>query len=1552
MSNDAGDGLHFQVDVDGAPGRAELQSLIEKIRALGREGTEAGGKIDSAMRATSRATRDLADDVAHTLEIEQKMERSVAQSEASRSRATTAALNTDTAGTRGRIAVAQLANTESSGVHAGRQQENRNLETQSRVALLEDRREILAEDRQTKFEKAKSKEITDRAAQEDAAWGKRGQQLESESKAQNKIAQQIDAEFSKKEQGRAADAKAVNAAAQTELKDIRAAEAATEQRFEKQGQAARAAVKAEMRRSDDNIMNDVMAHQNVSSVANLNATRYALYDVATTAAIVGGTVTAIGGYAVLTASKFEYAFSSVDRAAQLTDANVGQVRDQLVNLSTTVPNNFEDIAGIATLGAQMGVGASALDDFSNTVAKFTATTNASSEVTAQAFGRISSLLDVPTSKFENLGSAIAEVGVKSVATETEILQTTQQISGAAAVYGFTADQVVGLGAAFASLAVAPEAARGSVTRIFGKIEKAVSSGGEAMTGYARILGTTTKTAGDMWKKDPSGFFQKLVQGLSASTDKLKALESIGAKDVRDQNLLQRLAKSPEVLNKALATSARSYQEGTYLSEAYAVQTDNLQSSLSKLKNTFDALAAGSAGGLNVILKTSVDILTWFLNIVRGANPVVMGVLVAVTLLIGGLILMKGAQAAAIASLLAMQSALKGVASNAALSGISLRTLTTISGQMFKEMTVGSGAVGAAATKLRMFSVAAVGVGKSILAMGVIGAVLWAISEGANLLGDAMASPSEKAQKLLGDTTGLSDAIKADTQTWSDGGKAIITFSTKLDKAKAATDTTKLAVESWTGANKKAANAVDHTTKKLDQQRIALGKNADMWTRKKLSEQQGIIDLANNPALVAAFKGIGGNIDTLVTRTMKGTSGKYLDGLVRKARQAQIDLEKNAPKRYLTGDETLKMRDQQSALNDVIGILNGSVRDATGGVEVLVQQERVGANTAALMGTNTKDLGDESDTTATKMDDLKAALDNLFSGVTSEADFYSSVQGLYTALYASHDAFNTFSEEGRASFKALQQTMLDTISYGQTLGMSAQDSLLPLFTSLQQNGVDTSALLHQLASDPLMFSADIDVSALIGKINAVTGGSSILTDNQDYLSLAMNATAKSANDQAASLAKVGGGGGGGGGGGAADKAAKSVRTLTEYVSDLGTVFDSAFTIRFGLEQSLDDVASKWNAIRDANKEATKAAVGYQNELNVLKATKSALQYQLKIAVDYGDTKGADEIRAQLASTNSDIASKQQDVADATSKGSKELKGNSKAAIDNRANLRDLTKSYEDQIKAAANSGLSQGDLKRKVADLKAEFIRQATQLGYNRDDVKKYAAAFDDVSYAVKRMPRGFTIVPSVDPGARAFAEFQAKATAAASKAGTAAGRAYKTAFEGVPKPKATPLLVPIGFIMPKYATLMKMQAAIRAATGDTKFRVGTGPGGQGGQVFQNSRGGFVPGAMGDRNVDNLHLNMPGIGTLGLQGGEPIMTNAARSMYGDQMFKDINALKFKPAVQQTIVHQGGNTSGVMQLSAEDRRIMAQGGNVAVNIFWDTIGQASSMYNKNASLRGGG
>ena len=413
---------------------------------------------------------------------------------------------------------------------------------------------------------------------------------------------------------------------------------------------------------------------------NLIRARYALYDVANEGRRVGLIMVGLGLAAAKAGGDFEKAFKNVERTTGLTGTALENMKQTLIEISQTTPISFKDVTTVATLGAQMGIAAGGVDEFASTVSKFSAVTGVAVDSAATSFGRIAQLLHVSSSEYENLASAVLYAGRNSIATEAQILTLTSQIAASAKQAGFAADETIGLATALASLGIQPEQARGVILRLFADFDKAVSEGGKTLSDYGALMGMTADQIKNLWKSNPAQFFTGFTDALGKASSTAEGmngiLTSLGIVETREVNVLQRLAGNQDLVQKSMENAGASYASNTDLANQYGMATDNLIDKIAKLGNNLLALSAAIGGGIGVVLKPIIDLLSGLIKTLAN-NPIAVTIAAISTVVATGagiFLLYKAAIAQAMATMFAMTTTLEtlraeGIATTVSLSGL-------------------------------------------------------------------------------------------------------------------------------------------------------------------------------------------------------------------------------------------------------------------------------------------------------------------------------------------------------------------------------------------------------------------------------------------------------------------------------------------------------------------------------------------------------------------------------------------------------------------------------------------------------------------------------------------------------------------------------------------------------------------------------------------------------------------------------------------------------------------------------------------------------------------
>jgi chromosome segregation ATPase len=452
--------------------------------------------------------------------------------------------------------------------------------------------------------------------------------------------------------------------------------------------------------------------------------------------------------------------------------------------------------------------------------------------------------------------------------------------------------------------------------------------------------------------------------------------------------------------------------------------------------------------------------------------------------------------------------------------------------------------------------------------------------------------------------------------------------------------------------------------------------------------------------------------------------------------------------------------------------------------------------------------------------------------------------------------------------------------------------------------------------------------------------------------------------------------------------QEVRTLEDYANDLSGVFNRVTDLMFGLQEGRDNIQNALGAIRDhlqqskrAIRDAREAVGGLRSDLKdarlrvkelgaellSLRADKKVLQYQLTVAVAYGDDLRAAEIRGELAEKNAEISKTEKERADASKEVSQTLKelrqaqrdvqkavqdasraltGNSRAARENRQRVNELLNSYKQQIVTAAANGATTGELARLTDRLSREFADQLKQMGYNRTEVNRYRSAFTEFTKTINKVPRKVTVkaTASTSPAQRALNEFIAKnrnrsvnVKVNTPKVGSISGGTIRPS--GISVGGA-------GISTPKIKTGTTEANKFNALN----FNAYQGPT----RAIRRANGGKVD-YLASGGVGGLHPGAPrGTDTVPawLTPGEYVHNKSAVNHYGLPFMNAINSLQFpKYLATGSGGVSGGSATGPALVELMPRQLAQLAQMVSTQVVLDgkIVAQATNDQNRNSSIR---
>lgn len=326
-----------------------------------------------------------------------------------------------------------------------------------------------------------------------------------------------------------------------------------------------------------------------------------------------GTVTAA---AVNAGIEFESAFAGVKKTVDATEAELGEFRSGILQMSTEIPITTTEIAGIAEAAGQLGIQNENLLGFTRTMADLGVATNLTSEEAATALARLANITGMSQSEFSNLGSTIVALGNNLATTESEIVNMALRLAGTGAQVGMTEDQILSLAAAASSVGLEAEAGGSAFSRVMSMMQLAAEEGGEALNALANVAGMTSDEFKTAFKQDAAGALIAFVDGLGAAEEsgksaigviselgeisELSALDTIAVRDA-----LLRASGASDVFTNALEIGSEAWKNNTALANEASQRYETMESKIQILKNSLVALGTAAYEDLREPLSSAV-----------------------------------------------------------------------------------------------------------------------------------------------------------------------------------------------------------------------------------------------------------------------------------------------------------------------------------------------------------------------------------------------------------------------------------------------------------------------------------------------------------------------------------------------------------------------------------------------------------------------------------------------------------------------------------------------------------------------------------------------------------------------------------------------------------------------------------------------------------------------------------------------------------------------------------------------------------------------------------
>ena len=367
--------------------------------------------------------------------------------------------------------------------------------------------------------------------------------------------------------------------------------------------------------------------------------------------ILGGILTGIGvgtakatKKAVDSAVEFEKAFTGVTKTVDAPDAEkatefFADLRQGILDMSNELPVAATEIAGVYQSAGQLGIQSENLENFSRAMIQLASATNLSSEEAATSLAQFANVTKMDQTEFDRLGSSIVELGNNMATDERQISNFASELAVLKNMAGMSEADIVGLGSAMASLGLEPAAASTAMQRLTQDIVKSVALGEGNLEIFAEIAGQTAEEFQTAWGENATNAFITFIDGLGGmdSAEQLEYFDILDIKQMREIDMLQRLAGNSELVADAVAMSNKAWDENTSLTDeadkansTTAAQMQLLNNNLTELGITLGTNLLPTINKILEALKPIIDGVTKFI----GDHPKLTAGIIGVGLALG------------------------------------------------------------------------------------------------------------------------------------------------------------------------------------------------------------------------------------------------------------------------------------------------------------------------------------------------------------------------------------------------------------------------------------------------------------------------------------------------------------------------------------------------------------------------------------------------------------------------------------------------------------------------------------------------------------------------------------------------------------------------------------------------------------------------------------------------------------------------------------------------------------------------------------------------------
>lgn len=289
---------------------------------------------------------------------------------------------------------------------------------------------------------------------------------------------------------------------------------------------------------------------------------------------------------------FETAFTGVEKTVDGTAEQMAELKQGIRDMAKEIPSSTTEISAVAEAAGQLGIKTEDILSFTRVMIDLGNSTNLSADEAASALAKFANITNMSAENYSRLGSVIVDLGNNFATTEADIVSMATNLAATGELTGLTESQIMALATAMSSVGIEAQAGGTAMSKLLKQIQVAVETGSDSLNDFAGVAGMTADEFSKAFEKDAVEALSAFISGLNDTERNGKSaiaiLDDMGIKEVRLSNTILALANSSDLMNDAVKTANKAWEDNSALTneanKRYATLQSQITTAIGKLKD--------------------------------------------------------------------------------------------------------------------------------------------------------------------------------------------------------------------------------------------------------------------------------------------------------------------------------------------------------------------------------------------------------------------------------------------------------------------------------------------------------------------------------------------------------------------------------------------------------------------------------------------------------------------------------------------------------------------------------------------------------------------------------------------------------------------------------------------------------------------------------------------------------------------------------------------------------------------------------------------------------